>query len=165
MDNPFSWDYLTTTPGPDEVFGPFAIIFLIVFVIGFIASVVLYSTGGKNIISDPVLRRLSRRWSGWAVAVFSVGLFFFAIRWLQINPISFGQRIWLWVCCLLLLAFVIYVAVDLRRHYASAKQSYEEHRLKQQYMRRGGPSVATARPGVPGVPPSPVSRPVKRRRR
>lgn len=165
MDNPFSWDYLTTTPGPDEVFGPFAIIFLVVFAIGFIASVVLYSTGGKNIIPNPVLRRLSRRWSGWAVAVFTVGLFFFAIRWLQINPITFGQRIWLWISWLLLLAFVIWVAYDLRTHYASAKQSYEEHRLKQQYMRRGGPTVATARPSVPGAPPSPTSRPVKKRRR
>jgi amino acid permease len=165
MDNPFSWDYLTTTPGPDEVFGPFAIIFLVVFVIGFIASVVLYSTGGKNIIPDPVLRRLSRRWSGWAVAVFTIGLFFFAIRWLQINPITFGERIWLWVSRVILLAFVIYVAIDFRTHYASAKQSYEEHRRKQQYLRRGGPNVATARPATPGIPPTPVNRPVRKRRR
>lgn len=165
MDNPFSWDYLTTTPGPDEVFGPFAVIFLLVFAIGFIASVILYSTGGKGIIPDPVLRRLSRRWSGWAVAVFSIGLFFFAIRWLQINPITFGQRIWLWISWLLLFAFIIYVAYDLRTRYAPAKRSYEEYRRKQQYLRRGGPSVATARPGVLGTPPTPVNRPARKRRR
>jgi len=92
-------------------------------------------------------------------------LFFFAIRWLQINPISFGQRIWLWISWLMLLAFAVYVAIDFRAHYATAKQSYEDHKRKQQYMRRGGPTVATARPSVPGVPPTSVNRPVRRKRR
>lgn len=165
MDNPFSWDYLTTTPGPDEVFGPFAIIFLIVFTVGFIASVVLYSTGGKNIIPDPVLRRLSRRWSGWAVAVFTVGLFFFAIRWLQIDPLSFGQRIWLWISWLVLIGFIAYVIYDLRLHYADAKQSYEEYRRKQQYLRPGGTAVGTARPSTAGTSSTAMNRPPRKRRR
>ena len=165
MDNPFSWDYLTTTPGSNEVFGPFAILFLIVFGLGFIASVVLYSTGGKNIIKDPVIRRLTRRWSGWAVTVFSIGLFFFAIRWLQINPLTFGMRIWLWISWLLLFAFIAYVAFDFRSRYESTKLSYQEHQRRQQYLRKGGQPTATTRPAVSGPAVSPPNRPVRRRRR
>ena len=29
MDNPISWDYLSTVPGPNEVFGPLAILYLV----------------------------------------------------------------------------------------------------------------------------------------
>jgi len=31
LDNPISWDYLSTVPGPNEVFGPLAILYLVVF--------------------------------------------------------------------------------------------------------------------------------------
>jgi hypothetical protein len=167
MDNPFSWDYLTTTPGSNEVFGPFAVVFLIVFVFGFVVSVAIYSGGARNLIPDPVLRRIARRWSGWAVAVFGLGLFFFAIRWLQINPLSFGSRIWLWISCLLLLVLIGLIAYDIWAHYREDKLAYEEHMRKQQYLR---PAAAGAggsqRPATgPGAPLASGARPVKRRKR
>ncbi|MEA2582648.1 MAG: hypothetical protein QOF33_733 [Thermomicrobiales bacterium] len=167
MDNPFSWDYLTTTPGPDEVFGPFAVIFLIVFAVGFLVAVAVYSGGGgKTLIPNPVLRRMARRWSGWALTVFGLGLFFFAIRWLQINPLSFGSRIWLWISWLTLLALVVLIAYDIRAHYASAKLAYEEHRRKQQYLRpTTAGATTTGRSTSHGAPLAAGPRPVKRRKR
>lgn len=163
MDNPFSWDYLTTTPGSNEVFGPFAVIFLVVFGLGFIASTVIYSGGAKSLIPDPVIRRMARRWSGWAMTVFGLGLFFFAIRWLQINPLSFGMRIWLWLSWVALALFVAYVAYDVVRHYGSAKQAYEEHRRKQQYLRPAA-AGSTARGAHAGTPMTTGARPVRRRK-
>jgi hypothetical protein len=166
MDNPFSWDYLTTRPGENEVFGPFAIIFLAVFGIGFIVSAVVYSNGGRGLIPDPVLRRMARRWSGWAMTAFGLGLFFFAIRWLQINPLSFGLRIWLWLSWLTLLVLVGLIAYDLRTNYGEAKLAYEEHRRKQQYLRPAAAgAAATSRVGGPGAPLASGSRPVRRRKR
>jgi hypothetical protein len=166
MDNPFSWDYLTTTPGSNEVFGPFAVVFLIVFAIGFVVSVVIYSNGGKGIIPDPILRRMARRWSGWALTVFGLGLFFFAIRWLQINPLSFGNRIWLWISWLLLLALIVVIANDIRKNYRADKLAYEEHRRKQQYLRPVAAGAgATQRTSGPGAPLASGPRPVKRRKR
>jgi hypothetical protein len=47
MENPFSWDYMTTIPGPNEVFGPFAIVYLIVFGVGFALAVFLYNDGAR----------------------------------------------------------------------------------------------------------------------
>jgi hypothetical protein len=166
MDNPFSWNYLTTRPGENEVFGPFAIVFLVVFVVGFILSTIIYSNGGKGIIPDPVLRRMARRWSGWAMTVFGLGLFFFAIRWLQINPLSFGLRIWLWLSVLALLVLVGLIAYDVRTNYGEAKLAYEENRRKQQYLRPAAAGAgANPRPGGTGASVAAGSRPVKRRKR
>jgi len=166
MDNPFSWDYLTTTPGSNEVFGPFAVVYLIVFAIGFVASVAIYSNGGKGIIRDPVLRRIARRWSGWASTVFGLGLFFFAIRWLQINPLSFGDRIWLWISLLMLLVLAGLIANDVRKNYSAYKLDYEERRRKQQYLRPAAAGAgATPRSTAQGAPLASGSRPVKRRKR
>ncbi|HEY8447404.1 MAG TPA: hypothetical protein VIL01_09875 [Thermomicrobiales bacterium] len=162
MDNPFSWDYLTTVPGPNEVFGPFAVIFLIVFGLGFILSTAIYSGWDRRLIGDPVLRRMARRWSGWAMALFGIGLFFFGIRWLQINPLTFGMRIWLWLCWLALIIFGAYVAWYIRSNYAEQKAAYEEYQRKQQYLRPATAGSA-ARGGSAAVASG--ARPVKRRRR
>lgn len=166
MDNPFSWDYLTTTPGSNEVFGPFAVVFLIIFALGFIASVVIYSNGGKGIIRDPVIRKMARKWSGWALTVFGIGLFFFAIRWLQINPLSFGDRIWLWISLLLLLVLIGFIANDVRKNYRADKLAYEERVRKQQYLRPAAAGAgASQRSTGPGAPLASGPRPVKRRKR
>jgi hypothetical protein len=165
MDNPFSWDYLTTVPGENEVFGPFAIIFLIVFGLGFLISIAVYSGGARGVIPDPVLRRMARQWSGWAIAVFGVGLFFFAIRVLQINPLSFGMRLWLWLSWLLLLGFGCFIAWYVMRNYGVAKEAYEEHRRKQQYLRPAAAGAGAVRTTGTGSPLTAGPRSVKRKRR
>src|SRR5690606_6991677 len=136
MDNPLSWDYLTTVPGPNEVFGVFSTIFLVVFVIGFVVSIILYNGWGRRVIKDPILGRMLRRWSAWALAIFTFGLFVFAIRWLQINPLNLGMRIWMWISWLALAALVVYAIYDYRTHYKEAKIAYEEEQQRRVYARR-----------------------------
>jgi hypothetical protein len=161
MDNPFSWDYLTTTHGQNEVFGPFAVGFLILFGSVFLLAIVFYSGGGKRLVPDPVLRRMVRKWSSIALAVTGVGLFFFLIRLLQINPFNFQMRIWLWLCLVAFGLMVLYFAWDYIQNYGLLKEQYETRKRQQQYLRPSATSAAAKH----GAPLASGARPVKRRRR
>jgi hypothetical protein len=144
MDNPFSWDYLTTVPETTEVFGPFAIVYLIIFGFGFLAAVYLYNDGARRYAANGVQRRMMQRGSGIAMAVFGVGLFFFGIRILQINPFNFGMRIWLWLCLAAFAAMIGYFAYYLRSIYPLQKQEWENRQVQRQYLRpahAGGAAV------------------------
>ena len=161
MDNPLSWGYLTTQPGPNEGFGVFALFFLVVFSIGFVATFAMYAGWLDRRVTDPIHRRFMRARSGWALSIFSTGLFFFLIRILQINPFTFGYRIWLYLCWLVLLGFVVWVAVDYRRNAPRYRAQIEErNRITKVVVnvkgKRGANRAATITVGP---------RPVKRRRR
>ena len=140
MDNPFSWDYLTTVPGPNELFGPFSIAFLIIFTMGFTLSIIVYNNWAKRRFKDPVLHRMAKRWAGIGLVVFTFGLFFFLIRWLQINPFDMGMRLWMWLSVLGLLALVGYILYDYKAHYAAAKAAYDD--LVHQRMYAGSTTSA-----------------------
>ncbi len=126
MDNPFSWDYLTTIPGPNEVFGPFAIAYLAIFIGGFALSIFVYNNWAKRWFTDPVLHKMAKKWAGIGLIIFSMGLFFFLIRWLQINPFELGMRIWLWISLLAVAAWIGYMLYDYRRNYPVAKAAYDD---------------------------------------
>ncbi|MGH2533873.1 MAG: hypothetical protein ACRDJW_16400 [Thermomicrobiales bacterium] len=165
MDNPFSWDYLTTRPGSNEVFGAFAIFFLVIFGAGFLASLVNYSGWvPRSVFPNPVLRRMAHRWSVIGLFVFSIGLFFFLIRMMQINPFTFGLRIWLWLSFLAFMVFAAYVVFDFLTRYHGEVEAFEKRRQKQQYLRPTGATTAGREPG-PATPIAAGARPIKRRRR
>ena len=153
MDNPFSWDSLTSVPTTDEVFNPFGIVFLIVFSLGFLVSIFLYNDGARRHIGHSVKRRMLRRGAGIAMTVFGIGLFFFGIRVLQINPFGFGLRIWLWLSVLAAILMIVYFVYYWRTVYPSELQAYEERRLKQQYLRptAGGRARRRAAAGARSV--------------
>lgn len=165
MDNPFSGNYLSTVPSSSEVFGPFAIGFLILFAAGFIVSIVLYNGGGRQLFPNSVLFRMAKKWGGWGVVVFGLGLFFFAIRVLQINPFGFGRRAWLWICLLVLLAWFGWIAYDIKRNYQSLLDQYNDHVRRREYARATSSLVGQGAANLKGLPTAPVSRPVKKRRK
>lgn len=66
--------------------------------------------------------------------IFSIGLFFFIIRWLQINPFSFGNRIWLYLT--LLAAIVALTLMALQIRYESTTLA-EEHKATQAARAKG----------------------------
>lgn len=162
MANPFSAGYMTTMPGPSQVFGPFAIVFLIIFGAGFVISIFLYNDGARRYTNHSLKRRTLRRGSGIAMAVFGIGLFFFGVRLLQINPFTFGERIWLWLSFLAFLVMMAFFAYYLRTVYRDALTAYEADRQKRQYLR----SAAAAAGQQMGSGPHPYAprRPVKRRK-
>lgn len=164
MDNPFSWDYLTTTPGTNEVFGAFATLFLVIFGIGFLVSLAVYSGWTRSVLRHPVLRRMAHRWSVFGLVVFGVGLFFFLIRLMQINPFGFGMRLWIWLSFLAFLGLAAYCVVDVLLNYKHQVAAFEERQRQQQYLRPVRASRAAGAVG-PGAPLVSGARPVKRRRR
>jgi len=168
MDNPFSWDYMRTVPGPDEVFGTFSIAYLIFFIAGFIVSIVVYNGWAKQWFDDPVLHRMARKWAGIAIVIFGLGLFFFLIRWLQINPFGFARRFWLWLTLLAIIVLIVYAIWDYKTHYPALKAQYDEQQRRRQFARSSGhagaSAVAREKPYA-GAADTRPPRPVRRRRR
>jgi drug/metabolite transporter (DMT)-like permease len=147
MRNPFDWDYLTSAPVPGEIFGPFSALFLLLFASGFIAAAYVYYHPWVRPVGEYVRRTTARRAASIALWVFGAGLFFFLVRLLQINPFTFGERIWLYLC---LLAFLVMMTVFALRFRTARKDRLRAIRLQAMTGRR--------RPVT-----APVSRPVRRR--
>jgi hypothetical protein len=168
MDNPFDWDYLKTVPGPNEVFGPLSIAYLVLFIVGLIVSIVVYNGWAKKRFPDPVFHRLARKWAGIAIVIFGLGLFFFLMRWLQINPFGFARRYWLWLTLLSLVVLVGYAIWDYKTHYPALTAQYDEQQRRKSFSRASGQSGASAvgrATPYAGASTAPRPRPVKKRRR
>ena len=149
MNNPFSWEYMTTAPGTDDVLDIFGIVCLVIFGVGFLVSVLLFNDRAKRFVQHPLKRRLLRRAGGIGTAVFGAGLFFFGIRALQINPFTFGLSIWLWLCLLAALVMVGYFWYYARRVYPNELRAYEQHQIKHRDLR---PATAGTADGLGPMP-------------
>ncbi|CAA9560139.1 MAG: hypothetical protein AVDCRST_MAG43-1892 [uncultured Thermomicrobiales bacterium] len=147
MRNPFDWDYLTSTPVAGEIFGPFSALFLLLFAAGFIAAAYLYYRPWTRPVGTYFRRKTVRKASTIALWVFGTGLFFFLIRLLQINPFTFGQRIWIYLCFLAFLGMASLFAARFRQ----AREERLNVLRAQANDRRRAPLV------------KPVRRPVRRR--
>lgn len=147
MTNPFDWEYLTSTPASGEIFGPFSAVFVLVFGTGFLTAAYLYYRPWTKPVGEYFRRKTVRKASNIALWVFGTGLFFFLIRLLQINPFSFGERIWIYLCFLAFLAMVALFALRFRA-------AREERRLALHAQASSPRRVPVSRP---------VSRPVRRR--
>lgn len=161
MDNPFSWDYLSTVPGENEVFGAFAIGFLFLFGAGFIIAFVAYAGWADRFVKNGALRHISRKYAGWALSLFAVGLFFFLIRILQINPFTFGRRIWLYLCLLALAGFAGLLVVEYLKVAPTIRKQAEDRKRMTQVLTNTKGTKLTG----PGAPLPIGGRPVKRKRR
>jgi hypothetical protein len=146
MDNPFSWDALTRTPAPEDVFSLPAMIFFVVFAIGFVVSAYLANQGVRRLTPHPVTRRAIQHLAGIAVYIFGAGLFFFGVRALNINPFSFGSPIWMWLSLLALVVFAIYAYRYWTVSYPARMESFNQQQLKKQYLRPARSGAAKAAP-------------------
>lgn len=147
MPNPFDWDYLTTPPTSDEVLDVFSIIYFVVFLVGFVAAAYVYYRPWTKPFGRIFRRKAVKRACNIAMWVFGVGLFFFLIRLLQINPLSFGEPIWMWLSVLAVVVMTIWFAI------AARNQPPPEPVFVQGGHRLGGPPRT-----------QPVKRPVRRDR-
>lgn len=117
MSDLLSWDFLTSAPPEADVLSSAAILFAIVFAGGFLLSSII-SYRPRLAIKYFRKRRVSRA-GGILMWVFGIGLFFFLIRLMQINPITLGNRIWMVLMTIIAFAVVVCVlfavGVALRR--------------------------------------------------
>ena len=163
MSNPVSWDYLKTVPGPNEVFGPLAIVYLVFFCAGFVFALLIYNNQAKQLFANPPMFRLFRRWSGWALSVFAAGLFFFLIRALQINPFTLAMRFWMWATMFGLFVIFVLMVLDYRKHYKRELAEWEARKQREEHL-RPLTTVGNRKQAQAAIAAS-SGRPVRRRRR
>jgi hypothetical protein len=89
------WTWLNTPPGVADVLDPFGLVFATVFAAGFLAAAYLAGPGGNDLAHHDPQPQAIRYWANIGLWIFGPGLFFFAMRALQINPLSTGEPIWL----------------------------------------------------------------------
>lgn len=148
MVNPLDWDYLSEAPTGNEVLGPFSLVYMVIFGGGFLVASYVYYRPWTRPLGQWVRRKTVRKASSAAVWVFGIGLFFLLIRLLQINPFTFGNRIWMYLCLLALIILLAYFALGYRQAVA---RTTAERAQGNRY-----------RPGA--TYSNPVRRPVRRRR-
>ena len=87
--------WLSTPPTKDGVLDLFGAFCLLLLAPGFIVSAHLAGSGADRLANTPVQLAGIRHWASIGLWLFGAGLFFFGVRAMQINPLSFGQPIWL----------------------------------------------------------------------
>jgi hypothetical protein len=97
------WTWLITPPTTDSVLDLFGIVYLIVFAGGFVVCAYASGPGAAHVARNTVQLQGILQWANIGLAVFGTGLFFFGVRALQIDPLSFGAPIWM-VAMVLVLA-------------------------------------------------------------
>jgi hypothetical protein len=122
------WDYLTSAPEPDEVFGPFSTVYLLICAVGLVVAFLLYSRPG--ILWSRHLMRISttRRWATIFIWIFSLGFMFFIIGWLQINPFTLGNRIWLVLTLIAAAIAAVLLILEMRVETAVLSQEQQAYR-------------------------------------
>ncbi|HET7035802.1 MAG TPA: hypothetical protein VFI42_09000 [Thermomicrobiaceae bacterium] len=130
------WHYLTAPTFEVPTWGPFSIAFLAVFGLGFVASIVLYNDLGRLLRkhTDRLVAAMVQRFAGFGIAVFAIGLFFFAMRYLSISAFTLSMRVWLYFSSLLLLALGAYALYYLMRVYPAQVKARDAELLKRRYL-------------------------------
>ena len=87
--------WLGTPPTKDGVLDLFGAFCLLLLAPGFVVSAYLAGPGADRLANNPVQLAGIRHWASIGLWLFGAGLFFFGVRAMQINPLSFGQPVWL----------------------------------------------------------------------
>jgi len=143
MPNPFDWKSLTTAPSSGDILQPFAVLYAIVFIAGFVVSTYLYYRPWTRPIGRLYRRKSVIRAMGAAMWVFGIGVFFFLIRLLQIDPLTFGRPFWMWLSVIAVVVLAVAIGIGSK----GARKATDE-RLASKYgaRRRGNVQVSAPRP-------------------
>jgi small-conductance mechanosensitive channel len=135
VQNPLSWNYLTNVPARDQIFGPLAIIYLAIFVLGLLVTVIVNNQTRRifptNRLHRETLHTITYRamW-GWAT-----GLIFFGCRLLGLNFL--GWRLWEYACLVAVLGVVAYTVWWLRVKYPTRVAKFHKEQRRKAYLRPG----------------------------
>ena len=109
------WQALTTPVGTDSALSRLAVLYLLLFALGFAGSVLVANDRLVREGAGPATRDAIRRAAARGVGVFGAGLFFFGVRVLQINPFGFGMPLWLALCAIAALCWLAAALAAVRR--------------------------------------------------
>ncbi|HEU0165005.1 MAG TPA: hypothetical protein VFQ54_08170 [Thermomicrobiales bacterium] len=113
MDKLTSWDYLTTAPKEADVLGKYPVAYAVAFVLGFIIASFVYYRPRTPFLSKYIRRKALGRLAFAGMWVFGLGLFFFLIRILVINPFTFAEPVWMVAMMLIAAVLIVISAVVL----------------------------------------------------
>jgi hypothetical protein len=136
VNNPFSWEYLTTPVSETAVWGPFSIAFVLLFGAGLFLALFFSYDAPKRLENRQLLLRTIQRGTMIAIPVFSLGLLFFLFRILQISAWGLGMRVWLYLFALIAVIMVAYFWYYIRTVYPRLVAWEEAELQKQAYIRR-----------------------------
>lgn len=154
----FDWQRITSVPYQDEVLGPLALAYLIVFGVGLLVSAVLYFRPPARLREHGLRRRVSQRITVTFIWVCAIGLAFFLFRVMGLPFL--GIRLWLWIMTAAFVVTVGYFVYYRLARYPAEAAAYEAELTKRRYQ-QAARRRATAN-GAP-LPRSPRSE--KRARR
>ena len=133
MTNPFDWDYLTAPIREVPTFGPFSLMFVVLFSAVFIISAVAYLTAERRLRSTPILLRAVRIGSQWMMWLTAIGLFFFAFRIMRVEVFTLYMRFWSFLFFGLFLASVAYFVYWFTQVYPEKKAELERESVRRRY--------------------------------
>lgn len=142
MQNPFDWEYLTTPPASGDVFDAFTIVYLALFLAGFVIAAYLYYRPWTKPFGKLFRRRAVIKATGIAMWIFGIGMFFFLIRLLQINPLTFGEPFWMWLSFLAILVLFAWIGLSWT---GARKARMSQPGLTQPHARRAAPLTQQAK--------------------
>jgi hypothetical protein len=87
--------WLVTTSSASVVLGPFGLLYLVIFSLGFVVTAYIAGPVADRLRSDPARASLLSQRAKMGMNVFGAGLFFLGMRTLQIDALPFGWPIWL----------------------------------------------------------------------
>jgi uncharacterized membrane protein len=127
--DPTKW---TQVPFEDEMKGPLAIGFLIVFALGFVVAAALYLRPPEAIKNHALKRRTFGQFENWLMWAFGFGLVFFAFELMGLPFL--GWRVWLWISVVVVIALIAYIFYYWRTTYVPQLEAYEAQRMKRAYQ-------------------------------
>ena len=136
MTNPFNWDYLTAPVEETAVWGPFSVAFVLFFAVGLFTALFFSYDAPQRLENRRLLLRTIQRGTWIAIPVFTLGLFFFLMRFLQVSALGLHMRIWLYLFALIAIIMLGYFWYYIRRVYPRLAAAEEAELRNQEYIRR-----------------------------
>ena len=151
MENPFSWDYLTAPVRETEMFGPFSIFYVGLFVMVFLVSAMIFASAPRRLADHKLNRDTMRRFATWLMWSSAMALFFFGVRATQTPLLTLEKRIWMYLSFLAFLIVLGLIVRHMRSVYPAQLAAFDrsrERRAWQHAARRPGGQTAS-RKGQP----------------
>lgn len=133
--NPLDWNYLTEVPLSDQIWGPLSIAYLVLFIVGLVATLFAGNWAERTFPNHRLHRETVQRISSRATWGWIVGLTFFVCRFFGLNFL--GWRLWLYVSLLAAIGFAAYTVWWLRTKYPPRVAAFRKEQRRRAYMRPG----------------------------
>ncbi len=134
--------HLFSPPPPEDVFHPAAMVLFLLFLVGLTASVVMSGKAAGRFVAHPVPREAIQHIAGVCAYICGAAVFFFVIRFLQINPFSFGCPFWIWLCVIALIVYLVRERLRWNLVMAEAVAKHDKQQVKQQYLQAAKDNAA-----------------------